>query len=29
LWQRGLGVHGSRMLQEIGAVEQAFLASPT
>jgi hypothetical protein len=28
-WQRGLGVHGSRMVQEIESDEQAFLASPT
>jgi len=28
-WQRGLGVHGSTMVQEIESDEQAFLASPT
>lgn len=29
LWQRKLGVHGSRMVQEIESDEQAFHASPT
>jgi hypothetical protein len=29
LWQRGLGVHGHRMVQEIDAGKQPFVASPT
>jgi hypothetical protein len=29
LGQRQLGIHGSRMVQEIESDEQAFLASPT
>ena len=29
LWQRGLGGHGSRMVQEIESGKHAFLACPT
>ena len=28
-WQRRLGIHGSRLVQEIDAGEPPFLASPT